>query len=263
MNIRDLKKYEPIGARDYNTMRMMETHGIDSYFSNCLTLTLDKSYRQEIHDGNVVICEPYIDFGKSKKEIFYNKIGAILYWLRHPQKTMRLYRKYSYSFRPHNSIRLLARGILEVARFYEVYSKCFSDDILYGADYVTHLVNNYTSVDEKFRMADDLLNKYAKSKLMITSRIHAGLPCLALETPCIFVNEKDLMWSDSVRLGGRFEGIIELFNVITYDNGQLSTSNNEISMPVALNNIRKNKELYKHYQTLLKNKVSDFVSQIV
>ena len=42
--IEHLKKYEPIGARDCNTMRMMKAHGIDSYFSNCLTLTLDKSF---------------------------------------------------------------------------------------------------------------------------------------------------------------------------------------------------------------------------
>lgn len=33
-----LKRYQPIGARDTLTMQMMKEHGIDSYFSGCLTL---------------------------------------------------------------------------------------------------------------------------------------------------------------------------------------------------------------------------------
>jgi len=35
-----LKRHEPIGCRDLNTMKMMQNKGIDSYFSGCLTLTL-------------------------------------------------------------------------------------------------------------------------------------------------------------------------------------------------------------------------------
>ncbi len=37
-----LKKYEPIGCRDYYTQERMEERGIKNYFSGCVTLTLPK-----------------------------------------------------------------------------------------------------------------------------------------------------------------------------------------------------------------------------
>ena len=40
-----LKKYEPIGARDIDTMNALEKNGIKSYYSSCLTLTLGKTYK--------------------------------------------------------------------------------------------------------------------------------------------------------------------------------------------------------------------------
>ncbi|HEY0092602.1 MAG TPA: polysaccharide pyruvyl transferase family protein, partial [Flavobacterium sp.] len=65
------------------------------------------------------------------------------------------------------------------------------------------------SHEEKFAMAEDLLNKYARAKLVITSRIHCALPCLAMGTPVIFVNGFD-SFVDSCR----FDGILDLFNRI-------------------------------------------------
>jgi hypothetical protein len=41
-NIRYLKHFGPVGARDLFTLRLLEKAGIDSYFSGCLTLTLIK-----------------------------------------------------------------------------------------------------------------------------------------------------------------------------------------------------------------------------
>ena len=53
-NINILKKYEPIGARDFETMYALQKNGIKSYFSSCLTLTLGKTY-----------------YSKKKKNIIY------------------------------------------------------------------------------------------------------------------------------------------------------------------------------------------------
>jgi hypothetical protein len=52
--IKILKKYEPIGARDIDTMKALQKNGIKSYFSSCLTLTLGKTF-----------------YSKSKKNIIY------------------------------------------------------------------------------------------------------------------------------------------------------------------------------------------------
>ena len=40
--IRYLKKYQPVGCRDLYTQRLLEDHGIEAWFSGCVTLTLKK-----------------------------------------------------------------------------------------------------------------------------------------------------------------------------------------------------------------------------
>ncbi|MHB9292886.1 hypothetical protein Holit_01999 [Hollandina sp. SP2] len=40
--IKYLKKHEPIGCRDYGTVKLLGKYGINAYFSGCLTLTLGR-----------------------------------------------------------------------------------------------------------------------------------------------------------------------------------------------------------------------------
>jgi len=68
--------------------------------------------------------------------------------------------------------------------------------------------------EERFKDAEDLLERYAKAKLVITSRIHCALPCLALGTPVYFVNAG---YGGLFTLNDRFDGIMELFRVIEED----------------------------------------------
>jgi polysaccharide pyruvyl transferase WcaK-like protein len=65
---------------------------------------------------------------------------------------------------------------------------------------------------EKFEIADTLLRKYAKAKLVVTSRIHCALPCLAMGTPVIFINGFDSLIDTC-----RFDGIMNLFNRVDVD----------------------------------------------
>ena len=44
IEIEHLKKFEPIGCRDFFTLKSLLNKGIDAYFSSCLTLTLDIDY---------------------------------------------------------------------------------------------------------------------------------------------------------------------------------------------------------------------------
>ncbi len=78
--------------------------------------------------------------------------------------------------------------------------------------YKTHWRNSEEnlSVADKFKESEELLNQYAKAKLVITSRIHCALPCLAMNTPVIFVD----MGYDTTARRDRFKGILELFNTI-------------------------------------------------
>lgn len=73
---------------------------------------------------------------------------------------------------------------------------------------MTHDFDKNLTHDERFALADKLLRKYARAKLVVTTRIHCALPCLAVGTPVIFIlNKYD---------NKRYEGLINFFNVIGY-----------------------------------------------
>ena len=71
---------------------------------------------------------------------------------------------------------------------------------------ITHVfeTSNFTHI-EIFKLAKKLLDKYARAKLVITTRLHAALPCLAFKTPVILINKK---------FDNRFPGLYELLNTI-------------------------------------------------
>ena len=60
---------------------------------------------------------------------------------------------------------------------------------LSNAIYISHnFPTNLTHI-ERFQYAKKLLNKYSRAKLIITTRIHGALPCLALNTSVILINK--------------------------------------------------------------------------
>lgn len=65
------------------------------------------------------------------------------------------------------------------------------------------------SNEQRFADAECLIEQYSKAKLVITSRIHCALPCLALGTPVYFINAG--YHSTLLNLNDRFEGILEMF----------------------------------------------------
>ena len=59
-----LKKYEPIGCRDYYTQERMKERGISNYFSGCVTLTLPKREIQKPKREYIVL----VDVGEQVEE---------------------------------------------------------------------------------------------------------------------------------------------------------------------------------------------------
>ena len=59
---------------------------------------------------------------------------------------------------------------------------------------------------QRFQLAKKLLDRYARAKLVISSRLHGALPCLAFETPVILIAKKYDHY--------RFEGLYEFINTI-------------------------------------------------
>ncbi|MGE8683689.1 MAG: polysaccharide pyruvyl transferase family protein [Acinetobacter sp.] len=175
------KKNQPIGCRDEFTVNEFKKRGIDAYFSGCLTLTLDRYKKSNVKREGIYIVDPLYDY---------------------PQK---MYIMESYK----SLIKSMLNGdIFKTKKIEKHMKKIFSQELLEQAEYITQVLpgDKYT-YEEKFKIADSLLEKYSTAKLVITSRIHCALPCLAMGTPVIYINGFDSFFDTC-----RFEGILELFN---------------------------------------------------
>ena len=179
-----LKKHEPIGCRDQFTADTLKAKGIDAYFSGCLTLTLD-TYKVDdaLRGEDIYIVDPLYSYPR------WEKVSMSWKWF----------------------LKSILNGkLFQLGKKKKHLNNFISADLLKSAIHINQEppANRYTD-EQKFAMAEDLLHKYAKAKLVITSRIHCALPCLAMGTPVIFVNGFD-SFVDSCR----FDGILELFNRI-------------------------------------------------
>ena len=182
-----LKAHQPIGCRDQFTVDTLRAMGIDAYFSGCLTLTLDSYKVEDSERGDAVyIVDPLYGY-PTREKLAYN------------------YRRF---------LRSIQNGdIFKIGRRDRHLGNLIDKDLLASAVHVNHEPPANTFSDaEKFAMAEDLLQKYARARLVITSRIHCALPCLALGTPVIFINGFTT-FVDSCR----FDGILDLFNRVDVD----------------------------------------------
>ena len=206
------KSYEPIGCRDYNTKRILESKGIKCYFSGCLTLTLGIKYSPRVRTQDIYIVDPFFERGYSKEISRFKRIWILLTTiLKYPKQVNVIKRKYSCGKDYKKSI----YKWIDAASLYCTYSKVFSDDILLGATYMTHIINvSGMSEEQKLELARNHIRKYGAAKLIITSRIHAALPAIALGTPAIFFNSEYLENKGNSGAAGRFDGLLELMNYI-------------------------------------------------
>ena len=132
-----MKAFEPIGCRDRNTADFLESLGVKTYFSGCLTLTFPKR-ENEPENGKIFIVD-------------------------------------------------LAPKALEN----------LPDFILEQADYsITHRYKfknypvSYKEAMEFESKAEEILERYKnEAKLVITSRIHSAMPCIAMGIPVIYIHK--------------------------------------------------------------------------
>jgi hypothetical protein len=147
-SVQYFKEHAPIGCRDLTTMTRMHDHGIDAYFSGCLTLTFKA--RQPEHRESICL----VDIAGNTDDV----VAQVPHQLR-------------------GNIRLMTHNL--------------------------HQAGSYT-VNERLDIARQLLDTYGSAALVITSRLHCALPCLAFGTPVIFVRpQHDL---------SRFPGLLELMH---------------------------------------------------
>lgn len=226
-----LKKHEPIGCRDQFSVDTLQAKGIAAYFTGCLTLTLD-NYKidDSLRGDDIYIVDPLYGYTTFKK----------------------VTRNYKYF------LRSIQHGTLfKIFRRQKHVKLIIDKELLKSAIHIEQEppAKTYTH-EQKFEMADDLLKKYAKAKLVITSRIHCALPCLAMGTPVIFINGFE-SFVDSCR----FEGILDLFNRIDINEKTgVFTANFPLEGKINKDTIIKNLEKHHDIANALKAKCKAFVA---
>lgn len=206
-----LKKYAPIGCRDFQTRDFLLQKGVEAYFSGCLTTTLDEKYMADPSErtDEVLIVDPrWKNNIFSKKCKFYDKNYHAM------KKILKNYRT-----APDKT--------------------------------VTHRYAFGLTEQQYFEEAKKLLNRYARAKLVITTRIHAALPCLALGTPVILLVKK---FDEK-----RYKGIADFLNII----GEDETGNTVVKVRFDEAGMVENPQNFKPYAENLKAICRAFVGHQV
>lgn len=223
------KQYAPIGCRDYDTVSLLKSRGIDAYFSGCLTLTLGKTFKNTLAERSNIY---FVDAHHVPTRNLLTLLQMILLAFR----KFRIISALSKKNRGNTSL----KNLLSYSFFYATYSKMFNDDVLMNAEYIRHEIqDSFHTVAEKFEYAQNLLKKYAGAKYIITSRIHCALPCLGMDTPVLYVEDTHQPEASYCRLNG----LRELFHVINYSKGNLASD--FIKEKITKDSVFKNKEDYK------------------
>lgn len=225
-----LKKHEPIGCRDQFSADTLREKGIDAYFTGCLTLTLDTYKADDSERGDdIYIVDPLYSYPTLEK-VTYN------------------YKRFLHS--------ILDGKLFKLGAKKKHLGKFIDADLLKTAKYVNQEppANSHTDA-EKFALAEEILHKYARARLVITSRIHCALPCLAMGTPVIFVNGFD-SFVDSCR----FDGILDLFNRVDVntETGEFTT-NFSLDGKITKDTVVKNLEKHHALAEPLKAKCREFI----
>ena len=245
-----LKKHEPIGCRDTYTQKLLESKGITAYFSGCMTLTLGNKYKVENcqRENKCYFVDPYF----VTKWTIFSLINNLCYLFFNWKNISIISNKY-----PENKKGLRKKLILTT--FYREYKKIFTKETLINAEYIcqqnTYYKNNFKTDEERLQEAERLVKKYARAKLVVTSRIHCALPCLGLETPVIFTENA----TQSEASACRFGGLRDLFTIIKWEKNKLEPDFN-IKQKISINNPPENKKLWKNYAESLINTCKEFIN---
>ncbi len=129
--INTLNKYSPVGTRDIHTKKIMEKLNINSYFSGCMTLTINK-------------------FDNIKKEEYIVVVGLNKDEISHIKKCTK-------------------RKVIEFKQ--DVKNGTFSNE----------------SWEQRKQRVEETLKLYQSAHMVITTKLHCSLPCLALETPVLLL----------------------------------------------------------------------------
>ena len=246
-SIEYLKMYQPIGCRDKFTQDLLQGEGLEAYFSGCMTLTLGYKYKSDVKEDKCYFVDPYFVTHWNLLTIIYNLLYLILHW-----------KPISIIAKKHPEPKKGLRKKMILTTFYKEYKRIFTTETLLNAEYIcqqsTYYKEQFRTDEERLKEAERLVKKYAKARLVVTSRIHCALPCLGLGTPVIYTEDANQSEASACRLGG----LRELFNILKWNKTHLE-SESPIRGKISLNNTPENKNTWQQYARRLIDTCKKFI----
>lgn len=248
-SINYFKRHEPIGCRDYETVRLLTEKGVKAYFSGCMTLTLGEKYYNPIKNNKYYIVDPIVNRGGNKRKIFdFSRLLINKDFFKVKQLSKIIFQKEKIS----------TSDLLYTFQFYYTYKKTIPWEIMTKAEYIVqqypYHMREGKSDEEFLKEAEALIKKYAKASLVITSRIHCALPCLGLQTPVLYIENENQSEASKCRMNG----LIELFNVIKFNKGKISSQ--DIELPIKVGYKYQNKDTWRNLANSLTIKCKTWIN---
>ena len=221
-SIKYFKSHEPVGCRDIYTRDILLEKGINAYYSSCITTTIDrnnylKSKTQA--EGIIVIgafdrLKPTLDYKSSVK--------LLISIFKYP------FKKIGYSLKLFKFNRHLNNQNFKIKRYSQLTKRPIK------------------SHNEGLNLASEMLEKIAESEVMITSRIHAALPALAMGLKVIFIDQG----LDHVNHKHRLSGLINYFTRVNLKDFFMINLDNIPAM-----------EKHKVHTQKIKDTINNFLTQ--
>lgn len=218
------KRHEPVGCRSLATLEALRNIGVDAYFSGCLTLTIKR------------------ERGARTNQIYAVDVDPTLYANVVPGDIKERLVHLSHEFPPLNAT-LLTKATWGSANLglRSIYKWELGRSLLRGTG------ERLNELRHSFRLsrARELLTLYSSAKLVITSRLHCALPCLALGTPVVLLRR-------GVESDPRFAGLRELVRF-----------HSDPSKPIKIDwqDPEPNPDKYLRYAKALRERCEDAVSR--
>lgn len=188
---RDLKRYEPVGARDLYTQKLLAREGVKSYFSGCLTLTLDYGFSWLKDDSSRRRPIVLVDVPSTILDIVKRLSKEDVVVLSHHIV------KYNVADRVVLYVTWLVCKIIRSLGVDEIADEVWRRIVVF----VNLRKGAKIDLGNRFARALSYLYLYANAKCVITTRLHAALPAIAFGTPTLLLtkNPKDPRYAGLIR----------------------------------------------------------------
>lgn len=185
-----LRMHSPIGCRDTFTAELLRRHDVPAYFSGCLTTTLTRKWSGT--RKGVFLVDVDTRFIPLLPKDVLESAEILTHALDMRPRAIKVQQ---------GACRLLSAMPAAARRLWKRPLWALTTNLIYPQSLPNHFADkpllrrlntdmSYISFSsaQRFQRAEDLLDRYQRARLVVTSRLHCALPCVAMGVPVVFLH---------------------------------------------------------------------------